>query len=107
MESTNTKPNNSRKVKYTTEKAAISLILAMESAIKNMTSEIQRPVDQELTGSARKAELQAIKDTALACKELIIERQKLEELVSSLGENGEISKEIDYRGGFAEKFVRK
>jgi len=107
MESVNSKSNNSRKIKYTTEKASISLIEAMESAIRNMTLEIQKPVDQDLTGSARKAELQAIKDTALACKELIIERQKLEELVSSLGENGEISKEIDYRGGFAEKFVRK
>ncbi len=72
-----------------------------------MTSEIQKPVDQEITGSARKAELQAIKDTALACKDLIIERQKLEELVSSLGKNGEISKEIDYRVGFAKKCVKK
>lgn len=107
MESTNSKSNNSRKVKFTTAKASVDLIKAMESAIRNMTSEIQKPVDQEITGSARKAELQAIKDTALACKDLIIERQKLEELVSSLGKNGEISKEIDYRGGFAEKFVKK
>ena len=79
----------------------------MEQAIRNMTSEIQKPVDQELTGSARKAELQAIKDTALACKELIIERQKLEELVASLDENGGIAEETDYRGGFAEKFIKK
>ena len=99
--------NGGREVKYTTADAARNLISAMERAIRNMTSEIQKPVDQELTGSARKAELQAIKDTALACKELIIERQKLEELVASLDENGGIAEETDYRGGFAEKFIKK
>ena len=106
MESTNTKPNNSRKVKYTTEKAAISLILAMESAIKNMTSEIQRPVDQELTGSARKAELQSIKQTAIDCKELLVERQRLEQMVKELRTNGGIEEQKDYSGGFAERFSK-
>lgn len=99
--------NGSREVVYSTADAAQNLIYAMEQAIRNMTAEIQKPVDQELTGSARKAELQAIKDTALACKELIIERQKLEELVASLDENGSIAEETDYRGGFAEKFIKK
>lgn len=95
------------KKKFTTLEASKRLMNSMAIAIDNMIEEVKKPVDQEITGSARKAELQAIKDTALACKELIIERQKLEELVSSLGDNGEISKEIDYRGGFAEKFVKK
>jgi len=99
--------NGRREVEYSTADAAQNLIYAMEQAIRNMTAEIQKPVDQELTGSARKAELQAIKDTALACKELIVERQKLEELVASLDENGSISEESDYRGGFAEKFIKK
>lgn len=99
--------DGSRAVEYTTAQASRNLILAMESAIRNMTAEIQKPVDQELTGSARKAELQAIKDTALACKELIIERQRLWELVQALGDNGEITADSDYRGGFAEKFVKK
>ena len=100
-------PNGRGEVRYTTADAARNLITAMEQAIRNMTSEIQKPVDQDLTGSARKAELQAIKDTALACKELIVQRQKLEELVASLDENGSISEESDYRGGFAEKFIKK
>ena len=39
MESANSKSNNSRKVKFTTAKASVDLIKAMESAIKNMTSE--------------------------------------------------------------------
>jgi hypothetical protein len=107
MANANSTSNGRRVVKYTTADAARNLILAMESAIRNMTSEIQKPVDQDLTGSARKAELQAIKDTALACKELIIERQKLEELVASLDENGGFAEEADYRGGFAEKFIKK
>ena len=95
------------KSKYDNIATAKNLRSSMQIAVHNMIEEIKKPVDNELSGSQRKAELQAIKDTALACKELIIERQKLEELVSSLGDNGEISKEIDYRGGFAEKFVKK
>jgi hypothetical protein len=74
--------------KFTTVDAARNLISAMEAAIQNMTEEIRKPVDPDLTGSARKAELQAIKDTALACKELIVERQKLEQLVGDLEESG-------------------
>jgi hypothetical protein len=99
--------NGRREVEYSTANAAQNLIYAMEQAIRNMTAEIQKPVDQDLTGSARKAELQAIKDTALACKELIVERQKLAEMVASLADNGGIAEEIDYRGGFAEKFIKK
>ena len=59
------------------------LIAAMEIAIENMIQEIQKPVDQELSGSQRKAELQSIKQTAIDAKELIIEREKLQTLIKS------------------------
>ena len=93
--------------KFTTVAAARNLISAMEAAIQNMTEEIRNPVDPDLTGSARKAELQAIKDTALACKELIVERQKLEQLVGDLEEVGGFEEEKDFKGGFAERMARK
>ena len=93
--------------KFTTVDAARNLISAMEAAIQNMTEEIRKPVDPDLTGSARKAELQAIKDTALACKELIVERQKLEQLVGDLEEVGGFEEEKDFTGGFAERMARK
>lgn len=99
--------NGRREIKFTTADAARNLIYAMEQAIRNMTEELKKPIDPELTGSARKAELSATRDTALACKELIVERQKLEELVASLDENGGLAEESDYRGGFAEKFIKK
>ena len=51
---------------------------SMAIAIDNMIEEIKKPVDSEINGSARKAELQSIKQTAIDCKELIVERQKLE-----------------------------
>jgi hypothetical protein len=92
---------------FTTIDAARNLISAMEAAIQNMTEEIRKPVDPDLTGSARKAELQAIKDTALACKELIVERQKLEQLVGDLAESGGFEEEKDYKGGFAERMAKK
>jgi hypothetical protein len=82
------------------------LMAAMEIAIENMIQEIQKPVDQELSGSQRKAELQAIKQTAIDAKELIVEREKLQLLVKQLHEDGEISEEKDYSGGFAEQHAR-
>lgn len=78
----------------------------MAVAIDNMIEEIKRPVDSEINGSARKAELQSIKQTAVDCKELIIERQKLEQMLKELSENGEIEEEKDYSGGFAERFSK-
>lgn len=78
----------------------------MQVAIDNMIDEIKKPVDPEAGGSARKAELQSIKQTAIDCKELIIERQKLEQMVKELKENGEIEEQKDYSGGFAERFSK-
>ena len=79
---------------------------SMAVAIDNMIEEIKRPVDSEVSGSARKAELQSIKQTAVDCKELIIERQKLEQMVKELRENGQIEEDKDYSGGFAERFSK-
>jgi hypothetical protein len=79
---------------------------AMQIAIENMIVEIQKPVDQELTGSQRKAELQSIKQTAVDAKELIVERERLEQLIKTLRDNDEIKEERDYSGGFAEQFSK-
>ena len=79
---------------------------SMEVAIDNMIEEVKKPVDPEINGSARKAELQSIKQTATDCKELIIERQRLEQMVKDLKSNGEIDQAKDYTGGFAERFSK-
>jgi hypothetical protein len=79
---------------------------SMEQAINNMIDEIKKPVDPEAGGSARKAELQSIKQTAIDCKELLVERQRLEEMVKELQNNGGIREEKDYSGGFAERFSK-
>ena len=92
--------------KFTTESAAKRLMSSMEQAIDNMISEIKKPVDQEINGSARKAELQSIKQTAIDCKELLIERQKLEQMLKDLSSNGKIEEEVDYSSGFAERFSK-
>lgn len=96
-----------RKKKFTTIQAAQNLIEAMEQAIHNMTEELKKPVDPELTGAARKSELSALRDTALACKELIVERQRLEQLVGDLQESGGFEEEKDFKGGFAERNAKK
>jgi len=82
------------------------LMEAMQIAIENMIQEIQKPVDQELSGSQRKAELQSIKQTAVDAKELIVERERLEQLIKGLQQDGEIKEERDYSGGFAEQYSK-
>jgi|TARA_R100001463_G_scaffold51024_5_gene101534 hypothetical protein len=96
----------SSKNKFTTIKASESLMKSMEVAINNMIDEIKKPVDPEINGSARKAELQSIKQTATDCKELIIERQRLEQMIKDLKNSGEIDNAKDYSGGFAERFSK-
>ena len=79
---------------------------SMEAAINNMIDEIKKPVDPDINGSARKAELQSIKQTATDCKELIIERQRLEQMIKDLKDIGKIDEEKDYTVGFAERFSK-
>ena len=63
--------------KFTTISASERLMKSMEAAINNMIEEVKKPVDPDINGSARKAELQSIKQSATYCKELIIEIQRL------------------------------
>lgn len=79
----------------------------MEEAINNMIEEVRKPIDQEINGSARKAELQSVKQTAVDCKELIVERQKLSEMIDSLESGNGVGDEKDFGGGFAEKYSKK
>ena len=91
---------------FTTIGASEKLMKSMEVAIENMIGEIRKPIDPDLGGTQRKAELQSIKQTAVDCKDLIIERQRLERMVKDLKSSGEISEEKDYGGGFAERFSK-
>lgn len=97
----------SRKAKFTTISAAERLMSSMEIAIDNMIDEVRRPVDPEAGGSARKAELQSIKQTAVDCKELLLERQRLAELIEDLKDNKQLEEEQDFSGGFAEKMSKR
>lgn len=92
--------------KFTTVGAAKRLMESMQVAIDNMIEEVKKPVDRELSGAARKAELSSIKQTAIDCKELLVERQRLEQMVKDIEATGEISQDKDYSGGFAERFSK-
>tara|TARA_R110000803_G_scaffold201315_1_gene266045 strand:- start:51 stop:347 length:297 start_codon:yes stop_codon:yes gene_type:complete len=97
----------SKSKKFTTIDAAARLMSSMEEAINNMITEIRKPVDPDINGSARKAELQSIKQTAIDCKELLVERQRLEQMVNDLSRGGQIKEEVDHSSGFAERMARK
>ena len=92
--------------KFPTIDAADRLMKSLEVAINNMIDEVKKPVDPEITGSARKAELTSIKQTATDCKELIVERQRLEQMIKDLQTNGGIEEAKDYSGGFAERYSK-
>ena len=92
--------------KFTTIEAAERLMKSMEIAINNMIDEIKKPVDPEINGSARKAELQSIKQTATDAKELLVERQRLEQMIKDLKDNGGIEETKDYSAGFAERYSK-
>lgn len=96
----------SKRPEFTTIGASTRLMESMAIAIENMIQEVKKPVDPEVNGSARKAELQSIKQTAIDCKELIVERQRLEQMVKDLKQNGEIEPDKDYSSGFAERFSK-
>lgn len=96
----------SKKIEFTTLDAAYRLMKSMEIAIDNMITEIRKPVDQELSGSQRKAELQSIKQTAVDARELLQERQRLEGLIKELSDSGNMSDASDFSGGFAEQFSK-
>ena len=98
--------SRSSSTSFDTLRAAEKLMQAMAIAIDNMIEEVKKPVDQDINGSARKAELQSVKQTAIDCKELLRERQSLEQMVKELKENGRVEEEKDYSGGFAEKFSK-
>jgi hypothetical protein len=91
---------------FTTLDAAVRLMESMEVAINNMIEEIKKPVDPDINGSARKAELQSIKQTAVDARELLQERQRLEELIKSLSTGNAIEEQSDFSGGFAERFSK-
>jgi len=94
------------KKKFTTIDAAQRLMASMEEAINNMIDEVKKPVDPEINGSARKAELQSIKQTAVDCQDLIKKYQELIEMKKEVEDTGSIKSSQDFSGGFAEKFSK-
>ena len=96
-----------RKKVFSSVKAGEELLEAMASAIRNITEEIKKPVDSELSGSNRRAELKSIKESALDAKVLIVEYQKLENMIKELKETGGIEQTGDFSGGFSERYAER
>lgn len=95
-----------KKKKFDTVDAIDRLMSSMAEAIDNMIEEVKKPVDQEVTGSARKAELQSVKQTAVDCQEMIKKYQELDEMRKTLMDSGQVAEDKDYKAGFAERFSK-
>lgn len=96
-----------RKKMFSSVRAGEELLDAMAQAISNITEEIKKPVDSDLTGSGRRAELKSIKESAIDAKELITEYQKLETMIKELKETGGIEDARDFSGGLAERYAQR
>jgi len=94
------------KSKFSAQGAIDRLMSSMEVAIDNMIDEVRKPVDPEVNGSARKAELQSIKQTAVDCQELIKKYHELSEMKKQLNQDGSFKEEKEYSGGWTEKFSK-
>lgn len=90
-----------------TEDASRKLLEATEVAINNMIAELKKPIDPELNGSGRKAELASVKQTAIDAKELLVVRQEIETMIKNAAMTGSIEEVADFEGGFAEKYSKK
>ena len=78
---------------------------SMEVAINNMIDEVKNLLIQRST-ERTKGGIQSIKQTATDAKELIVERQRLEQMIKDLQTNGGIEEAKDYSGGFAERYSK-
>jgi hypothetical protein len=86
--------------------AAVRLLQSTEIAINNMIEEIKKPVDAELNGSGRKAELASIKQATSDAKDMLVMRQEIEQMIKNAQETGGIEEKQDFSGGFAERFSK-
>lgn len=84
------------------------LLEATQGAIDSYISDIRRGVSADAEGSARKNELQSIKEAFMNCKDLIVEYERLEARLNEGQVKTMEEPEIkDFKPGFAEKYARK
>jgi queuine/archaeosine tRNA-ribosyltransferase len=95
-----------RKRQFNTANEMQDFLEAMETAIRTMVQEIQKPVDPDISGSARKAELQSIKQTAQDCRDMFRMRMEVENMLNEIRQGGDIEDSRDFSAGFAEQFSK-
>ena len=76
-------------------------------ALDNLIKEIRKPVDEELSGSARKAELQSIALATQDAQGMLRTLQELDDTIESLGMGDDLKDDVDFGAGMAEKFAKK
>lgn len=79
----------------------------MALAIDNLIREIRKPVDSELSGSARKAELQSIALATTDAREMLRTLQELDETIKTLSAGDSMEDKADFAGGWAERMSKK
>jgi hypothetical protein len=97
-----------KRVDWSVKRKMQELLQATQGAIDSYISDIRRGVSAEAEGSARKNELQSIKEAFMNCKDLIVEYEKLEaRLKEDHVKGAEEDEARDFKPGFAEKYAKK
>jgi hypothetical protein len=98
----------SRRIDWSVKRKMQELLEATQGAIDSYISDIRRGVSAEAEGSARKNELQSIKEAFMNCKDLIVEYEKLEARLKEEHVRATDEEEIrEFKPGFAEKYAKK
>jgi hypothetical protein len=83
-----------------------SFLSALDTAIPNMTTELRRVPDEELSGSQRKAEMQVYNELSKSVLDMIKMREQARGMLKDLKDRGNLKDEKDFEQGHSEKHAR-
>ena len=90
-----------------TEKRLVELIESAKDAVKLLTDEVSKPIDEDLQDDKARNAFKAKKECFMDAKELILEIEKIESMISGEADNTLENNEKDFKAGAIERFAKR
>ena len=90
-----------------TEKRLCKLIDSAKDAVKLLTEEVSKPIDDELQDDKARNAFKSKKECFMDAKELILEIEKIEAMINGEVEETLENNEKDFKAGAIERFAKK
>jgi hypothetical protein len=90
-----------------TENRLLELINSAKDAVKLLTEEVSKPIDEELQDDKARNAFKAKKECFMDAKELILEIEKIEAMINGEVEETLEDNEKDFKAGAIERFAKK